>query len=268
MNMSVKECPVLVEMSDARLACVLAERAGEHLVKIRRFGEEQGMTPEEIGDLGDSQANDLILGALAEARPSDAFLSEESVDAPARLTADRVWIIDPLDGTREFRTPGRTDWAVHIALWERVDETSGRLTAGAVAMPALGSVFVTDAPVLRTTPARAIDTPISVVVSESRRPAMIEALTKLLPLELVPMGSAGAKAMAVLRGEVDAYLHSGGQWEWDSAAPVAVAMASGIHATRIDGSPLRYNEANPYLPDLLLCRPELAHQLLNAIARI
>ena len=257
--------------SDARLAAVLAERAGLHLLKVRRFGEEQGMSPEEIGDLGDSQANDLILGALAEARPDDAFLSEESVDAPNRLIADWVWIIDPLDGTREFRTPGRPDWAVHIALWERTGVSSGLLTAGAVAMPVLGSVFATDTPVDRPTrptrqnPASGSDR-ISVVVSESRRPPLIDALADRLPLDLVPMGSAGAKAMAVVRGDVDAYVHDGGQWEWDSAAPVAVALASGVHCSRIDGTPLAYNQANPYLPDLVICQPHLADRLLSAIA--
>jgi 3'-phosphoadenosine 5'-phosphosulfate (PAPS) 3'-phosphatase len=251
-------------MSDARLAAVLAERAGAHLLKVRRFGEEQGMAPEEVGDLGDSQANDLILGALAEARPHDAFLSEESVDAPARLSADRVWIIDPLDGTREFRTPGRSDWAVHIALWERTDSTGGRLTACAVAMPALGTVYATDAPIERR--ASIAGGRISMVVSESRRPPLIGSLAERLPLDLVPMGSAGAKAMAVVRGDIDAYVHDGGQWEWDSAAPVGVALASGVHCSRIDGSPLRYNEANPYLPDLLICQPHLADRLLSAIA--
>ena len=254
-------------MSDARLAAVLADRAGTHLLQIRRFGEEQGMPPEEIGDLGDSQANDLILGALAEARPNDAFLSEESVDAPARLTADRVWIIDPLDGTREFRTPGRTDWAVHIALWERTDANSGRLTACAVAMPALGVVYVTDTPVART-PRTASSGRISVVVSENRRPPLVNQLAERLPLDLVPMGSAGAKAMAVVNGDIDAYVHDGGQWEWDSAAPVGVSMASGLHASRIDGTPLRYNEVNPYLPDLLICAPHLAPRLLEAIAAL
>ena len=224
------------------------------------------MAPEEIGDLGDSQANDLILGALAEARPGDAFLSEESVDAPARLTADRVWIIDPLDGTREFRTPGRSDWAVHIALWERTGPTEGHLTACAVAMPALGTVYATDTPLTRPTGSRAAGDRISMVVSESRRPPLIGALAERLPLNLVPIGSAGAKAMAVVRGEIDAYVHDGGQWEWDSAAPVGVALASGVHCSRIDGSPLRYNEANPYLPDLLICQPHLADQLLAAIA--
>lgn len=263
----MEEWLVSQTLTDARLAAVLAERAGAHLLKIRRWGEEQGMSPAEIGDLGDSQANDLILGALAEARPADAFLSEESVDAPTRLRADRVWIIDPLDGTREFRTPGRSDWAVHIALWERTGVATGRLSAGAVAVPALGSVYTTDRTVERAMSSSA-DGSISVVVSESRRPPLVDALAARIPLTLVSMGSAGAKAMAVLRGEVDAYVHSGGQWEWDSAAPVAVALAAGLHASRIDGTPLLYNEANPYLPDLLICVPELADRLLSTIAEL
>ncbi len=256
-------------LSDARLAAVLAERAGQHLLKVRKWGFEQGMKPEEIGDLGDSQANDLILGALAEARPNDAFLSEESVDDPVRLVADRVWIIDPLDGTREFRTPDRTDWAVHIALWERVTGSTGRLTAAAVAMPTMGTVYATDEPVMRSgLPTSDIDLQarISIVVSESRRPPIVDEIAKRLPVSLIPMGSAGAKAMAVVRGEADAYVHAGGQWEWDSAAPVAVAVAAGFHASRIDGTPLTYNETNPYLPDLLICSPHVSDRILRAIA--
>jgi 3'(2'), 5'-bisphosphate nucleotidase len=201
----------------------------------------------------------LLLLELATARPHDAVLSEESADSPARLTADRVWIIDPLDGSREYGMPGRTDWAVHVALWER----GGGITAAAVAQPGLAAVYDT-ATIGSVSRAPSGDT-LRFLVSDSRPPAWAAPVASALGAELVPMGSAGAKAMAVVRGEYDAYLHDGGQWEWDSAAPVGVALAAGVHATRVDGSPLVYNSEHPYLPDLLICRPELADALLAAI---
>jgi 3'(2'), 5'-bisphosphate nucleotidase len=192
-------------------------------------------------------------------RPDDAVLSEEGADDPVRLAADRVWIIDPLDGTREFSELDRADWAVHVALWER-----GELVAGAVALPAeqttLSTVDVAEAP---SRP----DGPLRLAVSRSRPPALVIGLAELLDAELVPMGSAGVKAMSVVRGTTDAYVHGGGQYEWDSAAPVAVARAAGLHTSRLDGSPLRYNQRDPYLPDLLVCRPELADRLLAGIGQ-
>ncbi|MBN9620924.1 MAG: 3'(2'),5'-bisphosphate nucleotidase CysQ [Actinobacteria bacterium] len=241
-------------MSDARLAAELAERAGELLLALRSTG---GLTGKDLGRRGDADSNALLLRELAAARPDDAVLSEESADSPARLTAARVWIIDPLDGTREYGLPERTDWAVHVALWE----AGSGITAAAVAQPALGIVYASDT-------ARAVrrDGPRRFLVSDSRPPAFAAPVATALGAELAPMGSAGAKAMAVLRGDADAYLHAGGQWEWDSAAPVGVVVAAGLHASRVDGSPLRYNEAHPYLPDLLICRADLADDLLREIA--
>jgi 3'(2'), 5'-bisphosphate nucleotidase len=246
--------------ADADLAAHLALEAGQRLVAIR--ASWTGEDPQALGRDGDLSSNAYLLEHLAVERPADAVLSEESVDNPARLEADRVWIIDPLDGTREFTMAGRTDWAVHVALWE-----SGRgITAAAVAQPALDVVYSTaDGATPPLTAARS--TPVF-LVSDSRPPAWAQPVASALGARVAPMGSAGAKTMAVIRGEADAYLHAGGQWEWDSAAPVGVALATGLHASRIDGSPLLYNQPHPYLPDLVVCRPDLADAVLAAIARL
>jgi 3'(2'), 5'-bisphosphate nucleotidase len=258
-----------MSITDARLAAELAGRAGELLLSIR--AEEQWGS--ELGRIGDQRSNALLLAALAEARPGDAVLSEESADSPERLTATRVWIIDPLDGTREFSMAGRSDWAVHVALWE----AGSGLTAGAVAQPALGLIHASDRvgqPDVGGSPAGGLGVggqegprlrP-TILVSDSRPPAFAAEVAKAVGADVTTMGSAGAKAMAVLRGDADAYLHAGGQWEWDSAAPVAVVTAAGFHASRIDGSALLYNQPHPYLPDLLICRSDLAQPLLAAIA--
>ncbi|MDG3012821.1 3'(2'),5'-bisphosphate nucleotidase CysQ [Rhodococcus sp. D2-41] len=253
---------------DPRLAAELATAAGALLLRLREesIGE---VTAKELGRRGDTESNELLLRELAAARPGDAVLSEESADSAARLSADRVWIVDPLDGTREFGLAGRTDWAVHVALWE-----AGRsITAAAVAQPALGVTYASDT-VGRASgdPGAASDERFRIVVSDSRPPEFVgrvveELGTGEIDAVLVPMGSAGAKTMAVVRGEADAYLHAGGQWEWDSAAPVGVAVAAGLHASRIDGSPLNYNAPHPYLPDLLICPPDRAAALLAAIER-
>jgi 3'(2'), 5'-bisphosphate nucleotidase len=241
-------------VTDVDLAADLARRAGELLLAIRA---SSGLEGKELGKRGDHDANELLLAGLAEARPDDAVLSEESVDSPARLSADRVWIIDPLDGTREYGMPGRDDWAVHVALWTR----GAGISAAAVAQPSLDTVYT-------STPAdlAAPNDPPVFLVSDSRPPAFAAPVAERFGAQLRPMGSAGAKAMAVLRGDADAYLHAGGQWEWDSAAPVGVALAAGLHATRVDGAPLVYNSEHPYLPDLLICRPELGGPLVAAIA--
>lgn len=240
-------------ISDARLAARLAAGAGDLLLELRATS---GLTGKELGARGDGDSNAYLVRELAAARPEDAVLSEESADTPARLANRRVWIIDPLDGTREFGMPGRSDWAVHVALWE-----AGRgITAAAVAQPALDAVYASD-----SAQAVHVERPHPViVVSDSRPPAFAPAVAATLGAQLRPMGSAGAKAMAVLRGDADAYLHAGGQWEWDSAAPVGVAQAAGLHASRLDGRPLEYNQPHPYLPDLLICRPELARRLIDA----
>jgi 3'(2'), 5'-bisphosphate nucleotidase len=245
----VRSAQAVASRSDAAVARMTAESAGRTLLAVR--ASEPGS-----GAKGDATAQSVISSVLREARPDDAVLSEEAADDPARLTADRVWIVDPLDGTREFGEPGRVDWAVHVALWE-----CGELVAGAVALPALGITLATDEPPLIPPAAH----PVRVAVSRTRPPAFVEQVAERLSAQLVPMGSAGYKAAAVMRGEADVYVHAGGQYEWDSAAPVAVARAAGLHASRIDGSPLRYNRPDPLLPDLLICRPELANRMLEAI---
>lgn len=240
---------------DAALASELAVAAGQLLIEVR--ASNPGIDRAALKDLGDSRAQELLAARLAQARPDDCVLSEEAVDDKRRLSADRVWIIDPLDGTREY-SEGRDDWAVHVALWQ-----GGTLVAGAVALPGLDTVLCTDpAPVV---PAATGGT-LRMAVSRSRPPAVAQALTERLGLAAVPMGSAGYKVAAVVRGEVDLYVHAGGQYEWDSAAPVAVALAAGLHASRIDGSPLVYNQEDVLLPDLVVCRPELAAAVLEEIA--
>ena len=235
---------------DHVLAAWLAEVAGHRLLEVR--GE--GLEGRELKDAGDVAAHDLLMALLAEHRPGDAVLSEEGKDDKARLDAQRVWIVDPLDGTREFSEVPRDDWAVHVALWE-----AGELTAGAVAQPAIGETFSTGRPPV--VPPRTAERP-RIAVSRSRPPEFVHGLAKELDAELVPMGSAGVKVISVARDITDAYVHSGGQYEWDSAAPVAVARAAGLFTSRIDGTPLVYNQDDVYLPDLIVCRPELAEQIV------
>ena len=219
--------------------------------------ERQGAWPEDVGDAGDRQAHLLLVGLLARERPDDAVLSEEGRDDLARLDARRVWILDPLDGTREFSERGRSDWAVHVAL-----SIDGTAVAGAVALPARGLTLATHpAP----PPPPAWEGPPRLVVSRSRPPHQANLIRHALGGVLVPLGSAGAKAMAVVLGDADIYAHAGGQYEWDNAAPAAVAAAAGLHVSRLDGSPLVYNRRDPWLPDLLICRPELAEPVLRAL---
>ncbi len=244
---------------DHVLASWLAQAAGRRLLEVR--GE--GLEGRELKDAGDRAAHELLVRLLAEYRPADAVLSEEGKDDQVRLERDRVWIVDPLDGTREFSEVPREDWAVHVALWQRTAD-GGDLSAGAVAEPALGEVFDTARPPV--VPARTSDR-IRIAVSRSRPPAFVAALATELDAELVAMGSAGVKVISVARDLTDAYVHAGGQFEWDSAAPVAVARAAGLFTSRIDGSPLRYNQRDVYLPDLVVCRPELADQILDFIRR-
>jgi 3'(2'), 5'-bisphosphate nucleotidase len=239
---------------DGRLAHDLAERAGHLLLELRSGGGD----PVSLRKAGDMQSHEFLAAELARLRPDDAVLSEEGLDDAARLSASRVWIVDPLDGTREFGEPGRTDWAVHVALWEL-----GELTAGAVALPAQGTVLSTVAlPVRPATPPGTL----RFVASRTRPPAFVQQMASDMGAVLVPMGSAGAKAAAVITGDAEAYIHSGGQYEWDSAAPVAVALAAGLHASRIDGSKLAYNQAHPWMPDILICTASLAGPLLEAIS--
>jgi 3'(2'), 5'-bisphosphate nucleotidase len=243
---------------DHEQAAEIATEAGERLLEVRARLEAANTDPREVKDAGDQTAHDYIVAELAELFPDDAVLSEEGADDHARLSAERVWIVDPLDGTREFSEPGRGDWAVHVALVE-----AGQVIAAAVALPALGITF-TDVPPPEP-PAPMGERPPRLVVSRSRPPAITGPLQHALGAELVPLGSAGAKAMAVVVGEVDVYAHHGGQFEWDSAAPVGVAAAAGLHVSRLDGSPLEYNRPDPWLPDLLICRAELAGRVLEIV---
>lgn len=256
--------PPAVAADDHQLAAWLAEAAGRRLLEVR--GE--GLEGKELKDAGDRAAHELLMDLLATHRPDDAVLSEEALenaaDKDARLRADRVWIVDPLDGTREFSEPPRDDWAVHVALWQ-----AGDLVAGAVAQPELGETFNTGTPPvvpgLDGREHRPGERP-RIAVSRSRPPAFVAALAAELDAELVPMGSAGVKMMSVVRDVADAYVHAGGQYEWDSAAPVAVARAAGLFTSRVDGSDLAYNQADVYLPDVIVCRPELADRILAFIA--
>jgi 3'(2'), 5'-bisphosphate nucleotidase len=239
---------------DHVLATWLATVAGQRLLEVR----QEGLEGRELKDAGDRAAHELLMSLLAEHRPGDAVLSEEGKDDRERLTRSRVWIVDPLDGTREFSEVPRDDWAVHVALWE-----DGDLVAGAVAQPVLGETFNTGTPPV-VPPSRA-ERP-RIAVSRSRPPDFVNALAEELDAELVPMGSAGVKMISVTRDVTDAYVHAGGQYEWDSAAPVAVARAAGLFTSRVDGSPLRYNQDDVYLPDVVVCRPELAERILAFIA--
>lgn len=252
------------DLTDAELAADLAADAGKLLLQVRaEIGFDQPWT---LGEAGDRQANSLLLRRLQAERPGDAVLSEEAHDDLARLKSDRVWIIDPLDGTREFSTPGRDDWAVHIALWRRSSNGQPEITDAAVALPARGNVVYRTNTVTSGAAPAGVPGTLRIAVSATRPPAVLHRIRQTLAIQPVSIGSAGAKAMAVIDGYVDAYLHAGGQWEWDSAAPAGVMLAAGMHASRLDGSPLRYNQLDPYLPDLLMCRAEVAPILLGAIA--
>jgi 3'(2'), 5'-bisphosphate nucleotidase len=246
-------------MTDHATAARIADAAGTLLLRLRAaLSTNRTIDLAALRAQADREAHELILAELRRAFPNDAVLSEEGKDNLARLHARRVWIVDPLDGTNEFAETGRTDWAVHVALVE-----DGTLAAGAVALPAQGRTLTTmpAPPLVPSLSARP-----RLVVSRTRPPAMTESIRAALDGELVAMGSAGAKAMAVVLGQADVYAHAGGQYEWDSAAPVAVAAAAGLHTSRLDGSPLVYNQPDPYLPDLLICRPELADTVIKAAA--
>lgn len=238
--------------NDADLARHIADIAGRLLMELRESTLFEGKA---LGQAGDRTANAFIIEALKANRPEDALLSEEEADNPVRLKASRVWIVDPLDGTREYGE-GRDDWAVHVAL-----SIDGAPCIGAVALPGLGLTLYSGNPPIVPPPAQRL----RMVVSRTRPAAEALAVAEALDAELIPMGSAGAKAMAVVRGEADIYLHSGGQHEWDNCAPAAVALAAGLHVSRADGSPLSYNNANTYLPDLLICRKEHAEHVLRIL---
>ena len=241
-------------MNDTELARAIAETAGRMLIDLRNSGLFTGKV---LGKAGDQIANAFIMEALRVNRPDDAILSEEESDNAARLSAGRVWIVDPLDGTREYGE-ARADWAVHVAL-----AVGGVATLGAVALPGLPLTLSSDEPLSRPH----YNGKLRMLVSRTRPAAEAVAVAEALGAELIPMGSAGAKAMAVVRGEADIYLHSGGQYEWDSCAPVAVAQAAGLHVSRMDGSALRYNQPNTLLPDLLVCPKEHAARVIELAAQ-
>jgi 3'(2'), 5'-bisphosphate nucleotidase len=240
------------EMSDGELAAHLAAVAGRLLIEVRASGMLEG---KPLGAAGDATANEFLVRAIQAVRPQDGILSEERKCDDLRVGHNRVWIIDPVDGTREYGE-GTTDWAVHIGL-----AIDGVASVGAVALPGLGVVVRSDQP----QPLPPAGDPLRLVVSRTRPPKEAVAVAERLGGQLVPMGSAGAKAMAIIRGDADIYLHSGGQYEWDSCAPAAVAAAHGLHCSRIDGSPLRYNMDDVYLPDLLIARPEHAKLVLEML---
>lgn len=235
----------------------IATEAGRRLLELRQRLEAAGTSAREIGDRGDRLSHEFIVGALNASFPGIPILSEEGADQLARLRSERVWIVDPLDGTNEFSQAGRSDWAVHVAL-----AVNGEPVVGAVALPAQG-VTLSTAQTLAVSPRP--EGPTRILVSRSRAPAVASCVAQKLAARLIPMGSAGAKVAAVILGEADCYIHAGGQYEWDSAAPVAVALASGFHASRLDGSALRYNQENTYVPDLLICRPDLASEVRKAV---
>ncbi|MBF0817518.1 3'(2'),5'-bisphosphate nucleotidase CysQ [Microbacterium paludicola] len=241
--------------ADADIARAVAEAAARRLIEVRDANPT--LDGRALKDLGDAEAQLVIAATLTELAPADAVLSEEAADSAARLDASRVWIIDPLDGTREF-SEGRDDWAVHAAL-----VVDGMLALGAVALGGPERVLVSSE-VDEHAPAQ--DGPVRIAVSRTRPPQLVEHVAAALGAELVPMGSAGVKICSVVTGQADAYIHGGGQYEWDSAAPIAIARAAGLHTSRLDGSELLYNQPNPYLPDLVVCRPELKDRIMGAIA--
>ncbi len=243
--------------TDAELAIRLAAQAGRGLLVVREQLVDGGAHPWQVMDGGDTASQRFLADELTRLRPDDAVLSEEGLEDPRRFTVDRVWIIDPLDGTREFGEPGRSDWAVHVALWE-----NGRFAAGAVSLPALGITFAAEPPPVLPSTDR--ERP-RLVTSRSRAPYAAAVVANALDAEPVRLGSAGAKAMSVVNGETDIYVHDGGMYQWDSAAPAAVALAAGLHVSRIDGSPIVYNGRDPWLPDFLVCRQEWAEPVLSAL---
>jgi 3'(2'), 5'-bisphosphate nucleotidase len=242
--------------ADAAFAADIATSAGALLLSLRE--EMADGDPKALRTAGDGRSQTLLAQLLGEGRPDDAVLSEEAEDDRARLSADRVWIIDPLDGTREYGEPPRDDWAVHVALWER----GHGLTTGAVALPAQGVTLSTGAQLPPRSPAP--ERP-RLVVSRTRAPEFVTAVADRLGGDLVPMGSAGAKTMAIVQGRADVYVHAGAMHEWDTAAPAVVAAAAGLHVCRFDGSPLEFNTADALTTELVICLPELADRVLAAV---
>lgn len=244
--------------TDSQLAVRLAVEAGQLLTAVRSDLAAKGASAWQVMDTGDLASHRYLLDELGAARPDDAVLSEEGSDDPRRFQRDRVWIVDPLDGTNEFGEPGRSDWAVHVALWDE-----GRLAAGAVSLPAIKAVFATDPAPTLVPPGRVRP---RLVTSRTRNPYSAVLVANAMECDAIRLGSAGAKAMAVVMGEADIYVHDGGMYQWDSAAPAAVALAAGLHVSRLDGSPMVYNQRDAWMPDLVICRREYAADVLAALA--
>lgn len=243
-------------LDDHALAAALAGRAGQLLVENRTEMIRRGTTHWQLCDEGDFLGHNFLMDGLRAARPGDAVLSEEGADDKRRLQSERVWIVDPLDGTNEYGD-NRADWAVHVALWEK-----GSLVAGAVALPAVGIVHCTrPAPVLEPHPGGKP----RLVTSRNRAPYAAVVVANKLDCDAFRLGSAGAKAMSVVMNEADIYIHDGGMYQWDSAAPAVVAQAAGLHVSRVDGSPLVYNESDAWLPDFVVCRKEYAGPVMEAL---
>ncbi len=240
---------------DHALAWAVARAAGALLRDMR-----PGCFGPFGGEEADLAAHRFIAGELARHRPGDALLSEEGHDDRRRLDAARVWIVDPLDGTNEYTIPGRPDWAVHVCL-----TVAGEPVAGAVAVPDLGECHGTGPHAAAGPRPRSSGAPVRVALSRTRAVSPAVRVARALDAELVRIGSAGAKAAAVVRGDADAYVHAGGLHEWDAAAPAAVAAAAGLHVSRLDGAPLRFNQPRPYVGDLLICRPELAERIVALV---
>lgn len=259
---------------DAVIAEDIAREVADSLVRLREKAFSNGVLANDIGKIGDRESDLRIRSLLGEYFPDDCILSEEGVNDSCRFHGQRVWIVDPLDGTREFSSQGNNDWAIHIALWERnrsdIAEREGRvgaLTIGVVALPATGGLYSSRTVGTEST-ISSNDSELVIAVSASRPPVWATDLAQAVGGELLPMGSAGAKAMEVVEGRADAYVHAGGQYEWDSAAPVAVAKAAGLFVSRVDGSDLSYNQIDPYLPDLIVCRPELGSTFVKLIRKV
>jgi 3'(2'), 5'-bisphosphate nucleotidase len=242
--------PTDVDLSaEHRDASALADMAGRALMEL----QQQPVRSRDLGAEGDRLSHDLLVKELARLYPDDDVRSEEGLE---HISGNgRLWIIDPLDGTREFRQGDRSDWAVHVAM-----VIGGAPVVGAVALPALDVVISTGAPPVL--PPRTEGEPPRLVVSRTRPPDVAYDVADAIGAVMMPMGSAGAKIAAVILGAADLYVHAGGQYEWDSGAPVAVALASGLHASRLNGDVLTYGAPDAWLPDLVVCRPEYAEAVL------
>lgn len=262
---------------DAELARTVAQGAGQLLLELREsYGEIEPDDKERANALrkeGDRASHEYIAAALSAARPDDAVLSEEGADSDVRLSASRVWIVDPLDGTYEYGQ-NRADFAVHIVLWNT--EGQARLEAGVVDLPAQGltrSVLDLD-PQLGELPT---NRPIRIVASRSRPPATLAQTVHHLSgslseagithegVEVVDVGSVGAKVNEILSGRAEAYIHDTGFYEWDVAAPLNVAHHYGLHAEHIDGQPVVFNQMPPYVNNLVVARADLHGFVMDAL---